>query len=99
LIVTSAAYRQSSRVRPDLAMVDPLNFLLARQTRLRIDAELVRDGALTASGLLNRSVGGPSVFPPQPDGVMNLGQMRRVWTPDEGADRFRRGLYTYFWRA
>ncbi|WP_435018611.1 PSD1 and planctomycete cytochrome C domain-containing protein [Tundrisphaera sp. TA3] len=99
LIVTSAAYRQSSRARPDLAVLDPINLLLARQSRLRVDAELVRDAALTASGLLSRKVGGPSVFPPQPDGVMTLGQMRREWKPDDGPDRYRRGLYTYFWRA
>ena len=99
LIVTSATYRQSSRARPDLLTLDPTNLLLARQARLRVDAELVRDAALRASGLLNPAVGGPSVFPPQPDGVMNLGQMRREWKPDDGPDRYRRGLYTYFWRA
>jgi mono/diheme cytochrome c family protein len=98
-IVTSATYRQSSRVRPDLASVDPDNRLLARQSRLRLDAELIRDSALTASGLLTRRIGGPSVFPPQPDGVMALGQMRRPWTVSRGPDRYRRGLYTFFWRA
>jgi mono/diheme cytochrome c family protein len=95
LIYTSATYRQSSHVRAE----DPENRLLARQSRHRIDAELVRDAALAASGLLNPEIGGPSVFPPQPDGVMNLGQMRREWKADEGPERFRRGLYTYFWRA
>jgi hypothetical protein len=59
----------------------------------------VRDVALTASGLLTPKIGGPSVFPPQPDGVMTLGQSRREWKASEGADRFRRGMYTYFWRA
>src|SRR5579864_8428348 len=99
LIVTSATYRQSSRIRPELASVDPGNRLLARQSRLRLDAELIRDAALAASGLLTPKIGGPSVFPPQPDGVMTLGQMRRDWTPSTGPDRYRRGLYTFFWRA
>ena len=99
LIVTSATYRQSSRTRVDLAEKDPTNRWLARQNRLRLDAEVVRDVTLFASGALNPSLGGPSVFPPQPAGVMTLGQSRREWTPSIGANRFRRGLYTYFWRA
>ena len=99
LIVCSATYRQSSRVRPEGQAIDPDNRLLWRQARLRLDAELIRDAALTSSGLLTRIVGGPSVFPPQPDGVMNLGQMRRPWQADIGPNRFRRGLYTFFWRA
>src|SRR5262249_33956374 len=72
LIVTSATYRQQSRARPELATVDPDNRLLARQTRLRVEAEAVRDLMLAASGLLSAKIGGPSVFPPQPDGVMAL---------------------------
>ena len=99
LIVSSATYRQSSRARPELAVIDPSNRLLARQSRLRLDAEIVRDVCLTASELLNDKVGGPSVFPPQPDGVMKLGQVKREWKPSAGADRYRRGLYTFFWRA
>ncbi len=99
LLVTSATYRQSSYARPDLEPVDPLNRLLARQLRLRLDAEIVRDVALTASGLLVPKLGGPPVFPPQPAGVMNLGQVKRDWKPDTGANRHRRGLYTHFWRA
>jgi len=99
LIVTSATYRQSSKARPDLATIDPNNKLLARQNRLRLDAEIVRDVCLTASGLMNARVGGPSVFPPQPDGVMNLGQSRREWKASTGPDRHRRGMYTFFWRA
>ncbi len=99
LIVCSSTYRQSSKTRSDLATIDPNNRLLARQTRLRLDAEVVRDAGLVASGLLNPKIGGPSVFPPQPDGVMALGQMRRDWTADLGPDRYRRGLYTYVWRA
>ena len=99
LIVTSTTYRQSSKARSDLAEKDPTNRLLARQNRLRLDAEIVRDVALAASGRLDPKVGGPSVFPPQPDGVMALGQSRRDWKASDGADRFRRGLYTFFWRA
>ncbi|MBL9137778.1 MAG: DUF1553 domain-containing protein [Verrucomicrobiales bacterium] len=98
-IVTSATYRQSSRIRPDLAEKDPNNRWLARQNRLRLDAELIRDVALAASGVLHPAIGGPSVFPPQPEGVMNLGQSRREWTASSGPDRFRRGLYTFYWRA
>ncbi len=99
LIVTSATYRQASKARPDLAEKDPSNKLLARQKRLRLDAEIVRDVALAASGRLNPKVGGPSVFPPQPDGVMNLGQSSREWKASTGDDRFRRGMYTFYWRA
>ncbi|ODT98534.1 MAG: hypothetical protein ABS79_05745, partial [Planctomycetes bacterium SCN 63-9] len=99
LIVTSATYRQSSFARPDGQAVDARNRLLWRQSRLRLDAELIRDSALAVSGLLTRVVGGPSVFPPQPDGVMTLGQMKRSWVADTGPNRYRRGLYTYFWRA
>jgi len=99
LVVTSATYRQSSRARPELASIDPNNKLLARQSRLRLDAEIVRDVCLSVSGLLNDKVGGPSVFPPQPEGVMNLGQSRREWKTSNGPDRYRRGMYTFFWRA
>ncbi len=97
LIATSATYRQSSKARPELE--DPSNRLLARQRRLRLDAEIIRDVALVASGRLDRRVGGPGVFPPQPDGVMNLGQSRRAWVASTGGDRHRRGLYTFYWRA
>jgi len=99
LIVTSATYRQSSRARPELQISDPLNKLLARQSRLRLDAEVIRDLALSASGTFADKIGGPPVFPPQPDGVMTLGQVKRAWTPSQGADRYRRGIYTHFWRA
>jgi mono/diheme cytochrome c family protein len=99
LIVTSATYRQSSKVRSDLANIDANNKLLARQNRLRLDSEIVRDVGLSASGLLNAKIGGPSVFPPQPAGVMTLGQVKREWKPSNGPDRYRRGMYTFFWRA
>jgi mono/diheme cytochrome c family protein len=99
LIVTSHTYCQSARVRQDLNEVDPNNLLLGRQTRLRLDAELVRDVALAASGMLNASLGGRPVFPPIPDGVMNLGQVRHAWNTSHGADRYRRAMYTFVFRA
>jgi mono/diheme cytochrome c family protein len=99
LIVTSATYRQASKARPDLATLDPRNRLLARQSRLRLDAEIVRDSALTASGLLTPTVGGPSVFPPQPQGVYAFTQVPREWKASEGPDRYRRGMYTFVWRS
>ena len=99
LIVMSAAYRQSSNARPDLAIVDPRNRLLARQTRLRVPAETVRDVALTASGLLNPKVGGPGIFPPQPEGMYRFTQIDKAWKESDGDDRYRRGMYTYFWRS
>ena len=98
-IVMSQTYRQSSVVRKGLSEVDPLNLLLARQNRLRIDAEIVRDVALVASGLFAPKMGGPPVFPPIPDGVMSLGQVRRSWNASQGEDRYRRGLYTFVYRA
>ena len=98
LIVTSATYRQGSRVTPELLDKDPYNRLLARQARVRLDAEVVRDAELVASGLFSDKVGGPSVFPPQPEGVLNVGQIRRIWKTSTGADRYRRGLYTWVWR-
>ncbi len=99
LIVTSATYRQSSHARPDLEEIDPRNRLLARQTRLRLEAEIIRDAALAASGLLDRSIGGPSVRPPQPDGVYAFTQQAKKWTTSEGSDRYRRGMYTFFYRS
>ena len=95
LIATSATYRQSSAHRPEAAKKDPRNDLLARQNRLRVESEIVRDLALSASGLLNPEIGGPSVFPAQPPGVM----IRRTWEESEGPDRYRRGMYTHFWRT
>ena len=94
LIVTSATYRQSSEHRRDSAKKDPRNDLLSRQNRLRVESEIVRDLALSASGMLTPEIGGPSVFPAQPPDYM----IRRTWKDSEGAARYRRGLYTYFWR-
>lgn len=99
LIVTSATYRQASHARSDLATLDPRNRLLARQNRLRLEAEVVRDVALATSGLLVPKIGGPSVYPPQPKGVYAFTQIPRVWTASKGADRYRRGMYTFFWRS
>lgn len=99
LIVTSATYRQSSHARPDLAETDPLNTLLARQNRLRVESEIVRDAALSASGLLHPKIGGPGVRPPQPEGVYAFTQNKKSWTAATGPDRFRRGLYIQFYRS
>jgi hypothetical protein len=98
-IVTSAAYRRSSHARPDLAEKDPRNLLLARQERLRIEAEVVRDAALAASGLLDRTLGGPSVRPPQPEGVYAFTQNSKRWVAETGSQRYRRGMYTAFFRS
>ena len=98
-IVTSSTYRQSSQARSDLAAADPQNKLLGRQSRLRLDAEIVRDVALAASGLLTRRLGGPSVFPPQPEGVFDFTQDPKPWKAATGGDRYRRGMYTHFWRS
>ena len=98
LIVTSATYRQASLRRADLERVDPYNKWLGRQARFRLDAEVVRDLALASSGLLCAKMGGPGVFPPQPDGCMDLGQHRKTWKASSGEDRFRRAAYTYRWR-
>lgn len=97
LIVTSATYRQSSKVSPELLARDPDNKLLARGARFRADAEVVRDIALCASGLLSKKVGGPSVFSPAPqflfDRPVSYGPF--TWTEAEGEDRYRRALYTF----
>jgi hypothetical protein len=99
LIVTSATYRQSSRHRADLETVDARNRLLARQSRLRLEAELLRDRSLAASGLLDRTIGGPSVFPSQPTGVYSFTQVPKQWKTSPGTDRYRRGMYTFLWRS
>jgi hypothetical protein len=100
LIVTSATYRQSSAMRTELASRDPLNVLLARQSRLRLEGEIVRDNALAASGLLVPRIGGPSVRPPQPAGIAELSYAGSVrWVESTGGDRYRRGLYTWFQRT
>ncbi len=96
LIVMSATYQQSSTLTPLLRERDPLNILLARGPRLRLEAEMVRDSALAESGLLSEKIGGPSVFPPQPPGVSSEGAYGALeWKTSEGPDRYRRGLYTF----
>jgi hypothetical protein len=100
LMVTSATYRQSSNARPELDQRDPENTLLARQSRVRLPAESVRDEALCAAGLLDLRVGGPSVKPFQPKGVSELSYANSVkWVESAGADRYRRGLYIHFQRT
>jgi hypothetical protein len=99
LIVTSATYRQSSKRRPETESVDPDNKLLARQNRLRLEGEIIRDSALAASGLLTDTVGGPSVYPPIPDGALLITQVSGAWPTATGPDRYRRGLYTFFRRS
>ena len=95
-IVTSATYRQSSRVSPEVLAKDPENRLLARGPRVRLEAEVIRDSVLKASGLLFERIGGPSVFPPQPPGVSTEGTYGGLsWNVSPGGDRYRRGLYTY----
>ncbi len=100
LIVTSAAYRQASAADNRLALEkDPRNLLLSRQNRIRLEGEIIRDAGLVASGLFASKVGGPSVYPPIPSGVMNSGQNAREWVTSTGPDRYRRGMYTFIWRA
>ena len=102
LILTSATYRQSSRIREELQERDPDNRLLARQSRVRLSAESIRDTALAASGLLNRKIGGQSVRPPMPKSVIELafGMNDYVqWSESEGSDRYRRGLYIFYQRT
>lgn len=100
-IALSTTYQQSSDVRPDLEKKDPANTLLARQSRVRLPAELIRDEALAASGLLDNDIGGPSVKPPQPDGVAQLGYGRTnsKWAESPAPLRYRRGLYVHYQRT
>ncbi len=98
-IVLSATYRQDNAYREDAALVDPDTRLMWRSPRPRLDAEMVRDSALLVSGLLNRTIGGPSVMPPQPDGIWNIVYNGAQWTTSEGDARHRRALYTYWRRS
>jgi hypothetical protein len=100
LLVMSRTYRQTSQVRPDLKENDPFNRRYARQSRFRLDAEMVRDNALAVSGLLCRHVGGPSVKPYQPPGYWGaLNFPPREWQNDQGDKLYRRGLYTHWQRS
>ncbi|HEX4772957.1 MAG TPA: PSD1 and planctomycete cytochrome C domain-containing protein [Bryobacteraceae bacterium] len=101
LIVTSAAYRQSSNVTPAQYDRDPYNRLLARGPRFRVDGEVVRDITLAASGLLNPSVGGPSVYPPAPAFLFQppVSYSPKNWYESKGPDRYRRAVYTFRYRS
>ena len=99
LMVLSATYRQSSLVSERLAKQDPYNELYARQSRFRLDAELVRDNALAVSGLLDLTIGGPSVKPYQPAGYWShMNFPKRTWQQSGGENLYRRGLYTHWQR-
>ena len=96
LIVTSATYRQSSVVRPDVERVDPANRLLARQSRFRLPAEIIRDATFAVSGVLDRRIGGASIRPFLPEGATEIGFGNFVqWPQSTGADNYRRGLYIF----
>ncbi len=101
LMLTSATYRQTSAVREEVLTRDPTNRWLSRGPRFRLEAETLRDNALTISGLLSRKIGGPSVFPPQPANLWKDIEINYendlVWLDSTGPERHRRGMYT-FWR-
>jgi hypothetical protein len=103
LMITSSAYRQSVAVTPDKLEKDPANHYLSRGPRFRMDAEMIRDYALAASGLLAPRIGGPSVKPYQPEGVWEAVAMpesnTRFYERDEGEALYRRSLYTFWKRA
>jgi hypothetical protein len=94
-LVTSSAWRQSARATPEALARDPANVLLARAHRPRLEAEVLRDNALAAAGLLERSVGGPSAFPPQPPGIWASVYSIETWSEARDASRWRRGMYTF----
>lgn len=96
-MVLSATYRQDHRSTVELTARDPQNLLLARGPRTRLSAEMIRDHALSASGLIAHRLGGPSVMPPQPEGVWTTVYSGEKWTDAKGPDRYRRALYT-FWK-
>ena len=100
-IVTSATYRQSSKVSPELLVRDPYNRLLARGARMRVEGEIVRDIALAASGLLNATVGGPSVYAPAPEFIFQppVSYGPKIWHEEKGQARYRRALYTFRYRS
>ena len=100
LVVTSATYRQTSHARPELVQRDPYNTWLAKQNRIRVEAEIVRDLGLCVSGLLYPAVGGPSVRPPQPEGVSEITYSNTAkWEESTGPDRYKRGMYVWFQRT
>jgi len=101
LIVSSAAYRQSSRVSPVLLERDPNNRLLARGPRFRVEGEIVRDIALSVSGLINPTLGGRAVYPPAPEFLFQppASYGPKTWRVETGPDRYRRSLYTFRFRS
>lgn len=99
LLVTSSTYRQSSYATKQLIEKDQYNRLLARGPRFRMEAEMVRDTMLEASGLLSHKTGGPSVFPLQPDGLWRIPYSGDKWERSSGEDRYRRTLYTFYRRS
>jgi hypothetical protein len=98
-LVTSATYCQSAKSTPTLTERDPRNRLLARGPQQRLSAEMVRDQALIASGLLSDTMGGPPVMPPQPEGVWNSVYNDSKWVDAKGPNRYRRAIYTYIKRT
>jgi hypothetical protein len=100
LLVTSGAYRQTSKPNPESKEKDPYNRLIARQSPFRLDAEVVRDNVLAVSGLLSKKIGGPSVKPYQPAGYWAaLNFPTREWYNGHGQSLYRRGLYTHWQRS
>ena len=100
LIVMSATYRQSSQIPAELRQRDPQNLLWARQNRLRVEGEIIRDLSLDAAGLLSRKIGGPSVYPLLPPGIAELSYAGNFkWNTSTGEDLYRRGMYTFFKRT
>jgi hypothetical protein len=103
IIVTSATYQQNSTCNPDsesrLAVIDPGNRLLSCQNRIRVDAEIVRDMAVSAAKLMSNRIGGPSIFLPQPEGIYDFTQNKKDWPTSTGDDRYRRTMYTMFYRS
>jgi hypothetical protein len=97
LIVTSATYRQSSKIPPALLEIDPENRLLARGPRFRLPAQMIRDQALSLGGLLVDEIGGPPVYPYQPEGLW--AQVDERYVPSKGEDLYRRSIYTYLRRT
>ncbi|MEZ6195373.1 MAG: DUF1553 domain-containing protein [Planctomycetota bacterium] len=99
-IVLSATFRQSALASPAARQRDPRNVRLSRGPRVRLDAEMVRDQALAAAGLLSRKIGGPSVYPPQPPGLWRAAfNGDRTWPTSSGENRYRRGIYTFVRRT
>jgi mono/diheme cytochrome c family protein len=95
-ILSSATYQQSAQASPELLERDPRNQLLARGPRFRLDAEVVRDSALSMAGLLTPTVGGPSIFPPVPKSVLEYNYVKPdYWEPAQGPQRYRRALYVF----